>query len=204
MRRAALLLVLASLVVALAPARADVRKHRDPRDTNGPFDLRAVSHGHTASGRITHTFETEGRWTWRRARCFENSSKCRAFFRIYFFRGPEIERERYIDVFRRNGKTYARMYRWRPSCFRPTAVCTGYQPEEVARPRVTRPDRRRLRVGFHPRALGQAVKSYQWSAYVVFWHRNECRQDSQERFNNGYLCWDYAPDLRERRIVHRL
>jgi hypothetical protein len=194
-------ILLAATVLALVAgplaqtAWPDADSSVDSRDTDGPFDIRVLAHGHDRP-QLTHTLRTHRAWRWREARCFKQSSKCRAFFRLHFYRSRHSDEHRYIDVWRREGKTNAAMYRWKPDCFSRTGICVGASPEEVGKPEVDRPDNRSLRVSFPKRFLGdRAQDRYFWRAYVVFWRKSECDRDSSSTHVNGggYWCWDYAP-----------
>ena len=205
MKRGTLFLLVIGLIAA--PALGDTARFRDQRDTEGPFDIRAIAHGHDGA-LLTHTIRTHGKWTWRDARCFRNSSKCRAFFRFYFSRKRYSRGyHRYIDVFRWHGKTYATMYRFKPDCYSTIDVCLGATPEEVGEPAVDRPSPRAVRVAFPESWLGPRVRDrYFWRAYVVFWRKRNCPQDSDawQTATGGYWCWDYAPNIGRPPRAHRL
>ena len=192
--------ILFSLVMCLiaVPAAADTGLVRDKRDTEGPFDIRAAIHEHSGN-LLTHTIRTHGKWKWRDARCFKDTSKCRAFFRFYFSRRQTSGGyHRYVDVFRRGGRTFATMYRFAPDCFSTLGVCSGASPRKVGEPDVHRPGPRSLKVSFPEGWLGKRVHDhYFWRANVVFWREKECPQDSHpwSTVRGGYLCLDYARDI---------
>ena len=199
-RTLAFLLVLTAVA---GPALGDSRRLDDPRDSEGPFDVRRVAHAH--NGRhVTHSITTHAGWTWHDARCFRTSSKCRAFFRIYLYKTRFGDYRRYVEVFRRQGKTYGFVYRFGPSCFSPTDVCYGQQPETVGRARVSHPDPTTVRMSFPKRFLPSTERPYFWSAYVIFWRRNECSNDSGSAPRNGYFCWDHSPNRGAPPIKHRV
>jgi hypothetical protein len=55
MRKQAVLVLTAALLVIGSPAQADKASFRDGNDTKGRLDMKRFTHGHAGGGRVVHT-----------------------------------------------------------------------------------------------------------------------------------------------------
>ena len=212
MRRAAIFLLVAAVIGALVPARADTGGTRDPRDTEGPQDIIELQHGHgrpMADGQptVTFTIRSEGRWRNRRLQCSTQSGKCRSLFDIYISTDNRDDIERQIQVFRREGRVRAPVHRFPDErCLSPGTVCSQTS-RRIGQADFSRPDRRTFKLRVPLRMLGRDLKRYGWNVRLGYFRDEECEQHSGEAPNKewgDFVCMDYAPEAPGSFLVHRL
>jgi hypothetical protein len=180
-RRLALSVIVGTVGLALvqAPAAADVVTRKDPKDTAGRLDIRRVSHGHAGEGAVTHTITTYRRFA---SRLLRPHGKATGVLQLWIDGDSDDGWwARQVVVQWRNGRLRAPIF-------------DAETQRRVGRAKVTRPNRRSVKVAIKLSHLGDLGESreYFWMAVSDFWNQTRCKSS----------CWDFAPN--HRTIRHRL
>ncbi len=175
--------LIAALLVALlaVPASANVRSIRDGNDSPGRLDVKGAGHGHgERAGTLVHRIKT--REPWRNGALRDNLSKIVIDFEV----NGDLTRQLTIDV-NEDNKLVATMRDLESD-------------RSVGRGRVTRADRRSLRVSFGKKLLGNRVHSYRWRVTTSYQRDGHPKCDEDEHGN--LPCLDRAPN--KGMVRHRL
>jgi hypothetical protein len=167
--------VVTMLALSLVPpAAADSISRRDPKDTQGRLDIRRISHGHRGDDAFVHTISTYRRFP---SKLLRPSGRAGGVFLLWLADDPSFD-----------GTLRIVLVRWRNGRLR-APIFDFWTDRRVGTARVTRPNRRTIRIVIPKRALGTLGEhpGYYWAATSVYWDRGACSEDG---------CWDGAPNRR--------
>lgn len=189
-----MLLVIAILSGALVgPVRADTARFTDPEDTPGKLDVKAVRQAHDGA-RLVHSVHTYRRW---RSTALSGDETYIGFHLDAGTKGTRADRFVWVRQKRRGG-LYAEI-------FRPLTHANG---ERLGQVRVSRPNRRSVRILVRPSQISKAIANgYRWRVTTSFEKSTTdgpCGDDRQvSSFPTG-RCIDNVPGLRQRGFRHDL
>ena len=166
-----------------SPATANVSSLGDPDDVHGPLDVRRIAHGHGSDGVLWHKLVMWKRW---------GANDLRGTDEIRFFFSTDREHrydEVHASVVREDGKLAASIYEYVES-----SDGAGVGPAH--RIRLTRPNRRSVKIFFDDKWVTNRRDRYAWSAGSSY--------DKADSKNCRHVCFDYSPRSNPDRLVHRL
>jgi hypothetical protein len=176
-------LIGAAVVVALAvplatpPAGADERSRDDPRDAGPRLDIRRVSHGHVGEDEFLHDITMYRRFP---SRMFRPGGRGRLEVFLYEKKNQEdgtlVQMVSRVKLVWRDGRLRGPIF---------DELHEGLFPERIGTARVSRPDRRTVRVVVPRDVLGDLENPpvYIWVVRSRFRDGNRCNPP----------CWDVAP-----------
>ena len=180
------LLLVAILVIAMltAPAAwAGQASRRDPADVRGPLDIKRIVHGHASGDVLWHKVVMHRGWGARDLRGDDE-------IRLHLSRdGEDRFDEVHISIDEKRGALRAWIFPYTEG-----SDFAGVGPSE--RIRLTKPNRRTVKVFFDRGWVQNHRDRYTWSAGSSYRDRDSknCRK----------VCFDYAPGHDPERLVHNL
>lgn len=178
-------------LVLSGTADADTGRFNDPNDTPGKLDVKAVRHAHEGA-RLVHSVHTYRRWKPRAL------SGDESYIGFYLDAGTKGTRaDRFVWVRHKPGRgLYAQI-------FRPGTHANG---ERLGKVRVSRPNRRSVRISLRESQLSSAIlNGYRWrvtTSYEKSTTGGACGDDGEvSSFPTG-RCIDNVPGLQRQGFRH--
>lgn len=193
MKRVSAIPILLAVFIAatLTPATADSARFTDPNDTPGKLDVKSVRHSHDGR-RLIHAVGTFQRW---RSRVLRGDETYIGFYLDAGTKGTRADRFVWVRWKRGRG-LYAQI-------FRPLTHANG---DFLGPVRVSRPNRRSVRISLRPSQLSNAIRDgYRWrvtTSYEKATTEGPCGNDNTvSSFPTG-ACVDNVPRLRQQGLRH--
>ena len=174
--------LVAALLCAMPPIRANTAGSFDPNDERGPLDIKRIAHGHADSNTLWHKVVMHGRWGRNDLKGDE--------IRFYFSTDDE---DRYDEVHASVGLKDGELAAW---IFTYTEGSDYASVGPSTRIRLTRPNARSVKIFFGESWVRNGDARYAWSVGSEFRDRGSAHCRS--------LCFDYAPGRNPDRVVHQL
>lgn len=176
MRKQAVLVFTAALLVIGSPAQADKASFTDGNDTKGRLDMKRFTHGHAGGGKVVHTVRMFSGFPSRLLKAPSPSKKQLRPNTVWFFFDTDMDNraERAVAV------------RWNRGKLR--AVVTNQRGNVFGHAAVSRPDRRTVKVKVEHQLLGaDGFEPYQWWPNTYYRSDNVCERKCSDLVRRSRL-----------------